>query len=118
MDSINKYDNIEKELPKLPKVLLNTIQSDVLEIKSVDKSCEKYLSACNKIPELKDAFYVVYSKYIKKRDHQYEKFIFLDKDGVEIFDVSGSKMELYGLLSCNNLSMTEEYKASLAHPEE
>ena len=104
-------------MPKLPTVLLNTIQSDVLEIKKVNKTCEKYLKACSKIPKINDACYVVYSKYIKKRDHQYEKFIFLDKDGVEIFDVSGSKMELYGLLSCNNLSLSEEYEASLAHPQ-
>ena len=117
MSGVNKYENIEKELPKLPEVLLNTIQSDVLEIRRVDKSCDKYLSACDKIPKLKNAYYVVYSKYIKKRDHKYEKFIFLDKEGAEICDVSGLDMELHGLLSCNNLSLSEEYEDFLAHPE-
>jgi hypothetical protein len=111
MNKIEKYSNIEKELPKLPEVLLNTIQSDVLEIKSVDKSCKKYLNACSKIPELKDVCYVVFSKYIDKDNHKYEKFIFLGKEGEELFDVSGTEMELYGLLACTNLNYTEEYEA-------
>ena len=111
MSGVAKYLNIEEELPKLPKVLLNTIQSDVLEIKSVDKKCEKYIGECSKIPELKDAYYVVFSKYIDKDNHKYEKFIFLDKNGDELFDVSGTEMELYGLLSCNNLKYTPEYEA-------
>jgi hypothetical protein len=118
MSSVNKYDNIEKELPKLPEVLLNTIQSDVLEIKSIDKICNKYLSACDKIPKLKDATYVVYSKYMKKSNHEYEKFIFLSEDGAEICDVSGHDMDLHGLLTCNNLSVSQEYKDSIAYPEE
>lgn len=114
MNDIPKYLNIEEELPKLPRVLLNTIQSDVLEVKRLDKRCEKYIKACSEISELKDAYYVVYSKYIEKSNHKYEKFIFLDKDGAEICDVSGTKLELYGLISCPNLSLSEEYKASLS----
>ena len=110
MNSVNKYANIEEQLPKLPKVLLNTIQSDVLEIKSVDKDCEKYLAACSKIPELKDAFYVVYSKYIQKSDHKYEQFIFLGNDGAEVCHVSGQQMELYGILTCTALPLNEEYE--------
>ncbi len=111
MKDILKYSNIKEELPKLPDVLLNTIQSDVLEIKSVNEECEKYLEACSKIPELKEAKYVVFSKYIDKANHKYEKFIFLGKDGKELFDVSGAEMELYGLLTCTNLNYTDEYKA-------
>lgn len=110
VSEIEKYKDIEKELPELPEVLLNTIQSDVLEIKGIDKNCEKYLTACEKIPELKDAFFVVYSKYIDKSNHKYERFIFLGERGAEICDVSGLEIELYGLLLCSNLSLTPEYK--------
>ncbi|MCF6309605.1 MAG: hypothetical protein L3J19_03890 [Sulfurimonas sp.] len=117
MSSVNKYKNIENELPKLPTVLLNTIQSDVLEIRMVDKTCEKYINACAKIHKLKDASYVVYSKYIDKNNHPYEKFIFLAEDGEELFDVSGVEMELYGLLRCTNLSLSEEYQAVVGKSE-
>lgn len=115
MNSVAKYDNIEEELPKLPKVLLNTIQSDVLEIKRIDKSCGKYVDACSNIPDLSGAEYVVYSKYMDKSNHRYEKFIFLDKDGAEVCDVSGQNMELYGLLTCTSLSLSDEYEASISH---
>lgn len=111
MRETKKYANIEEELPKLPVVLLNTIQSDVLEIKKIDKTCEKFLKASSKITELQDAYYVVYSKYIDKENHKYEKFIFLGKDGEELFNLSGLELELYGLLACTNLCYTDEYKA-------
>lgn len=111
MHTVKKYQNIEQELPQLPKVLLNTIQSDVLEIKNIQKDCDKYLSACIKIPDLEKAIYVVYSKYINKNDHDFEKFIFLDEYGAEVCNVSGKDMELYGMLSCTNLNYSEEYQA-------
>lgn len=111
MSNIDKYSNIKEELPKLPVVLLNTIQSDVLEIKRIDKECEKYIKTCSKIPEFKNAFYVVYSKYVDRDNHKYEKFIFLSNDGEELFDVSGAEIELHGLLACTNLEFTPEYKA-------
>ncbi|MDD5157223.1 hypothetical protein [Sulfurimonas sp.] len=110
MSEIKKYENIEEELPELPEILLNTIQSDVLEIRRIDKKCEKYIASCEKFPELVDASFVVYSKYIDKNNHKYEKFIFLSEKGAEICDVSGSTIELYGLLLCNNLSFTQEYE--------
>ncbi len=116
MGDIEKYSNIKKVLPKLPELLLNTIQSDVLEIKKVNKSCKKYINACSKIPEHDKAAYVVYSKYIDKKDHRYEKFIFLDKDGEELFNIIGVEMDLYGLLSCTTLRHTKEYEASLKKP--
>ncbi|MDA7817680.1 hypothetical protein N9A28_05775 [Sulfurimonas sp.] len=113
MSGILKYANIEEMLPNLPKVLLNTIQSDVLEIKSLDKTCGKYMDACKKTPELDNADFVVYSKYMDKANHKYEKFIFLAKDGSEVCDVSGQNMELYGLLACTSLSFSQAYEASL-----
>jgi len=116
MHTVEKYANIRSELPKLPEVLLNTIQSEVLEINRIDKTCDKYSDACDKFPKLKDAQFVVYSKYIEKANHKYEKFIFLDKEGAEICDVSGAEMELYGLLSCTGLSYSEEYEANMKKP--
>lgn len=118
MNKIPKYENIQVELPKLQAVLLDAIQSDFLEIQSVERDCEKYIKACEKIKDLDKAYFVIYSKYIKKSDHRYEKFIFVDKEGHEVCDVSGQEMELYGLLSpCMNLTLSKEYEASLVHPE-
>ncbi|MCK9473041.1 hypothetical protein [Sulfurimonas sp.] len=111
MSGIKKYANIQEELPKLPEILLNTIQSDVLEIKSIDKKCKKYIDTCSKVPKFNDAFYVVYSKYMDRDNRKYEKFIFLCKEGGELFDVSGAEMELHGLLACTNLKYTPEYEA-------
>ena len=113
MTDIKKYDNIEKELPKLQKVLLDAIQSEFLEIQSVEHTCEKYTSACENIADLDKAHFVVYSKYIKKSDHRYEKFVFLDEEGHEVCNVSGQEMELYGLLGpCMNLELSKEYEAT------
>jgi len=111
MNTVEKYKNIQNELPRLQKVLLDAIQSDFLEIQGVEKTCEKYGDACEKVPELKNAHFVVYSKFVKKSDHRFEKFIFLDETGHEICNVSGQDMELYGLLGpCMNLSLSEEYE--------
>ncbi|ABB44569.1 hypothetical protein Suden_1291 [Sulfurimonas denitrificans DSM 1251] len=112
MRDVEKYLNIKEKLPKLPEVLLNTIQSDILELKNIDKTCKKYIDLCSKISEIKDAHYVVYSKYIDKSNHKYEKFIFLGEEGEELFDVSGLEIDLYGLLTCVDLSVTDEYKAA------
>jgi len=117
VNKVQKYENIETELPKLQKVLMDAIQSDFLEIKGVNKECEKYLKACSQIPQLQDAHFVVYSKYIKKSDHRYEKFIFLDKEGHEVCVVNGQEMALYGLLEpCMSLSLSKEYEAALNNP--
>jgi len=113
MNNVDKYANIAKELPELQSVLLEAIQSEFLEIKSVEKACDKYLGACDDIPELRDAQFVVYSKYIKRSDHRYEKFIFLNNKGKEVCNVSGQQMELYGLLGeCMNLQLSKEYEAT------
>jgi len=116
MNNVKKYANIQNELPELQKVLLDAIQSEFLEIKSVEKQCDKYKEACEKIENLDKARFVVFSKYIKKSDHRYEKFIFLDEKGHEVCDVSGQDMELYGLLGqCMNLELSEEYEKSVEH---
>ncbi len=112
MQKIEKYANLQNELPKLQKVLTDAIQSDVLEIKKVDKTCAKYMAACEHIADLQKAEYVIYSKYIKKSEHKYEKFAFVDSEGEVVCHVSGQDMALYGLLSpCTNLSFSEDYVA-------
>ena len=116
MSTIDKYANIQNELPELQPVLHDAIQSEFLEIQSVEKQCDKYQNACNEIKDLDKAHFVVYSKYIKKSDHRYEKFIFLDERGHEVCNVSGQEMELYGLLGpCMNLELSKEYEAALNH---
>ena len=113
MNYVNKYANIQNELPELQKVLLDAIQSEFLEIQSIQHQCEKYQDACDQIPNLDKAHFVVYSKYIKKSEHRYEKFIFLDEHGHEVCNVSGQEMELYGLLGdCLNLELSKEYEAT------
>ncbi len=116
MTHIDKYANIKNELPELQKVLLDAIQSEFLEIQSIEKQCEKYHGACEEIEGLSKAHFVVYSKYIKKEDHRYEKFIFLDEKGHEVCNVSGQQMELYGILThCLNLELSKEYEESISH---
>ena len=111
MKTIKKYDNIESELPLLPNVLLETIQSEFLEIQKLDRECVKFNSVSTKMPELLDATYVVFSKFIKKEEHKYEKFIFVNDQGKIIASMSGQDMELYGLLEPQcGLKLSEEYE--------
>jgi len=109
MKRIEKYAHLDIELPQLPDVLLNTIQSDILQIRGVDKSCDKFQALSMDYPALKDAVFVVYSSYVKKSDHKYEKFIFLGEKGNELCDLGGHDFELYGLLQCVAIPFTEEY---------
>ena len=116
MNKIDKYANIQEQLPNLQPVLLNAIQTEFLEVQSIDRTCDKYMIACKKVPALCNAAYVVYSKYVKKSDHRYEKFIFLDETGKEVCNVSGQEMELYGLLSsCMSLELSKEYEAAVGN---
>lgn len=116
MKKVDKYANIQEQLPNLQPVLRDAIQTDFLEVQSIDRTCDKYIGACEKIPDLNNAAYVVYSPYVKKSDHRYERFIFLDDTGKEVCNVSGQEMELYGLLSsCMSLELSKEYEAAVAN---
>jgi len=109
--NMEKYSNIDIILPNLSGVLKDAIQSEVLEIKTVDRECSKFIKAYKDHPALADAEYVVYSPYIQKRDHPFEHFVFLDRSGKSICHVSGTEMELYGLLEvCSILRPAEEFK--------
>ena len=113
MNKIDKYNNIEDELPNLLKVLKEAIQSEFLEIKRIDNACDTYKSECKNCAIMQEAKYVVFSPHIKKEDHKYEQFIFLDDTGCTLCHAGGKDFELYGMLQpCKNLELTEEYRFS------
>jgi hypothetical protein len=116
MHNIEKYDNLRDVIPKLQSVLVEAIQSEFLEIKKVDKECEKYLALCKNMPELKEAQYVIFSHHIKKNEHKNEIFVFIDAQGGIVRHVSGREMELYGLLtSCTELHVAQEFEETSTH---
>jgi hypothetical protein len=99
-----KYSNLDDALPSLTCVLKDAIQSGMLEIKKIDKMSTKFLKAQEEHPVLSKAEFVVYSPYVRKADHPFEHFVFLDRSGKSLCHVSGTEMELYGLLDpCTNL---------------
>ncbi len=108
-----KYSNINSALPNLNSVLKDAIQSETLHIREVDKVCTKFLKAAEIHPKLHRAEFVVYSPYIRKSDHPFEHFVFLDHQGQSLCHISGSEMELYGLLEpCTSLKQTEKLKGT------
>lgn len=110
MRGIEKYDNLKEVIPNLMPVLRDAVQSEFLEIKKIEKECEKYIATCEQFPELKKAEYVIFSHHIKKNEHKYEIFVFIDGEGNTVRHITGAEMELYGLLgSCSNLHISEEY---------
>jgi len=110
MRGIEKYDNLKDVIPKLQPVLIEAIQNEFLEIKKVDKTCEKFIAMSEKIPELKKAEYVIFSQHLKKKEHKNEMFVFIDEMGTIVRHVSGREMELYGLLgACPDLHVSEDY---------
>ncbi|MFZ3052756.1 MAG: hypothetical protein WA099_05045 [Sulfuricurvum sp.] len=116
MHGIEKYDNLKEIMPKLQPVLVEAIQSEFLEIKRINKECEKYIASCAQIPELKNAEYVIFSQHIKKNEHKNEIFVFIDSEGGIVRHVTGREMELYGLLaSCTTLHVSEEFIETTAH---
>ena len=121
MVGIEKYDNLKEVIPNLMPVLRDAIQSEFLEIKKVNKECEKYIASCTHIPELTHAEYVIFSHHIKKNEHKYEMFVFIDKEGNVVRHVSGVEMELYGLLgACIDLHISDEFveKQTFCHDGE
>lgn len=103
-----KYENLHEQLPCLQCVLEESIQAGFVDIKTVDHDCTKFLTVVDAHPKLKDAAFVVYSPYMRKQDHRYEQFVFLDKEGKSLGHISGAEMELYGLIApCTNLKPFE-----------
>ena len=115
MYNVLKYENLQELVPELQTVLSDSIQADCLEIRRIDTSNEKFQLILERFPVLRDAIYVVYSKFIKKCDHQHETFIFLNDVGHSISHVSGRELALYGIIKpCEEFSISDEYVNSVA----
>ena len=104
-----KYENIESELPNLQDILKNSLQKEVLAIKKVDETSDKYHFECQNCPLLDKAEYVVYSPHVQKEYQKYEQYVFLDHSGETLCHKSGKNFKLSGMLKpCINLKETEE----------
>jgi len=107
MHEIPKYTNLHEQL--LP-VLQESLQSERLEIRKVEKESEKFKMVLERFPVLKDAVYVIFSKYIKKCEHQYETFIFLDEHGKSITHIGGRDLTLYGIIKpCEEFAISQDF---------
>ena len=110
MQEISKYINLQEVVPKLPAVLLQSIQADCLEIREVDTSSEKFQGILERFETLKDARYVIFSKFIKKCEHPHEMFIFLNHEGVAVKHISGRDLALYGIIKpCSEIKVSEDF---------
>ncbi len=111
--AVPKYKNIDERFPDLVEVLKNSIQSECLEIRHIDKTCDKFKKVSERIPDLKQCEFVVFSQYVKPGDHKYETFAFIDDRGKLICHIKGSELELYGMLDdCYDLEENEEFHCS------
>ena len=108
----DKFTNLDTRLPKLQQVLCASLQTDFLEIKKINTACEKFQKLAQQIPEVKGAVYVIFSKYIKREDHENEIFVFIDAQGETLCHVSGRDIALYGMLEGCGLEVNEEYICS------
>jgi hypothetical protein len=61
------------------------------------------------VPELKKAQYVIFSKYMNKKFHDSEAFIFVDATGKNVCSLSGREIDLYDMImDCKNLIEKKE----------
>lgn len=107
-----KFKNLEADLPKLQAVLCTSLQNDFLEIRKIDKTCDKFQKLLGDYPELDKSVYVIFSKYIKREDHHNEMFVFIDDEGETVCHVSGREIALYGMLEGCGLEVNEEFACS------
>jgi hypothetical protein len=110
--SPQKFTDLAERLPKLQSVLCSSLQSDILEIRKIDTRCEKYGKLCAAYPEAAAATYVIFSKYIKREDHENETFVFIDAEGETVCHVSGREIALYGMLEGCGFEMNEDFVCS------
>jgi len=104
MSQTIKFENLEEELVDLTDVLKNSLQNDVLTIKKLVKSCDKFKHISKNISDLDEAKYVIFSKYMDKKYHDSEAFIFIDSTGKTVCSVSGRDIDLYNMImDCDNL---------------
>ncbi len=105
-----KFVNLENELTELSDVLKNSLQKEVLTIKSLNKEGEKFQSIVDKFCNLDDAEYVIFSVYMCKDYHESESFIFVNTQGKQVCTISGRELDLYDMIKdCDNLVEKEKY---------
>lgn len=105
-----KFENLEEELVDLTDILKNSLQNDVLEIRRIDKSCDKFKKASTEFGDLSLAEYVIFSKFMPKEYRNLETFVFVSKTGETVCNMSGRDLELYNMLkSCDNLIEAKDY---------
>ena len=105
-----KFENLEDELCDLQGILKNSLQHDVLEIRKVDKTCNKFKKLSGVHCDLSDAEYVIFSKFMPKEYHDMETFVFIDSTGNTICNLSGRELDLYNMIKeCDNLIPTGEF---------
>ena len=105
-----KFVNLEDELTELPDVLKNSLQKEVLTIKSLNKDGKKFQSITEKFCNLDNAEYVIFSVYMCEDYHESESFVFIDKKGAQVCTISGRELDLYDMIKdCDNLVEQEKY---------
>jgi len=107
-----KFVNLESRLPKLQEVLCSSLQTDFLEIRKINIACEKFQSLLRNHPELGKSVYVIFSKYIKRENHDTEMFVFIDAEGESVGHISGREIALYGMLEGCGLEVNEDFVCS------
>ncbi|WP_373000569.1 hypothetical protein [Sulfurimonas sp.] len=109
MSQFIKFENLEEELVDLTDVLKNSLQSEVLSIKKLVKSCDKFKHISKTLCDLESAEYVIFSKYMSKKFHESEAFIFVDATGKNVCSLSGRDIDLYDMImDCENLVEKKE----------
>jgi hypothetical protein len=105
-----KFENLEEVLGDLQSILKNSLQSGVLDIKSINKDGEKYKGILAQFPQLQDAEHVIYSSYMRREYHESEKFIFIDATGHTVCTLTGRDLDLYDMIKkCDMLKESKRY---------
>jgi hypothetical protein len=105
-----KFENLEEELVNLPDVLKNSLQKDILTIKSLAKDSKKFAYVSKNLCDLSEAEYVIFSAYMNKDYHESETFIFVDSTGRQVCSLSGRDTDLYDMIkNCNKLVETKKF---------
>jgi hypothetical protein len=113
MQHIVKYENLQELVPELLQVLQESIQDDLLEIRRINRLAEKFEAVLERFPELQDATYVIYSKYVRKCDHEHETFVFVTEQGSPITYIHGRDLTVHGIIKpCEEFAITVEYVSS------
>ena len=92
-----KYIDIQHKLHRIDKTLAQSLNEKRLDIAELNRACEKFKKLLEHRPSLKNASYVVYSKYMTTH-HNEEIFVFLDNKGDTVDNVHGYEFTLYGMI--------------------